>query len=201
MKSFYFKLRVLLFTLAFGLASIPFFNGPAERWREIPVNIPQIESQAPLQIYPWESTVEPQIPVREMVKQKRDLSQYNFGGDVSSCGFVLTTEFAKCLKEKKAARDFILNHWQEKKLAYLVYNVSGEDAGVEFHIVIEPDENGDWHMLWFGERWGMPPNRGTFIEDVRQVKIKRAGRSDYPYDRGTEYLSFLDKNGQEIERW
>jgi hypothetical protein len=201
MKRFYYRFRILLLTLALGLASVAFFNGLGDRQREIPVNIPQIKSESPLYVHPWQSAVEPQDRVKEIIKQGRNLSQYDFGGEVSNCVVVLVRELAKCEKEKGAVRNFILKHWQDKKLAYLVYNVSGMDAGVEYHIVIEPDENGDWRMLWFGERWGMPPNEGTFIEDVRQVKLKRAGRDDYPYEVGTKYLSFLDKDGQEIERW
>jgi hypothetical protein len=198
MKRFYFKFRVLLLTLAFGLTSVPFFNGLYERWSRIPVNLPQTESESPLYVHPWQSHVEPKIEVKELIKEGRDLSLYDFGGDISNCGMILVTEAVKCEKEYAAARNFIWQHWQEKKLAYIVYNVSGTDAGVEFHIVIEPDENGEWHMIWFGERWGVD-NEGTIIHDVKEVKRKRAENGSGKVFLGN--LSFLDKNGQEVERW
>lgn len=38
--------------LAFGLASVPFFNGLFEQWTEISVNLPQVESSSPIYVQP-----------------------------------------------------------------------------------------------------------------------------------------------------
>jgi len=35
-----------MFTI--GLASVPFFNELYEKWTEIPVNLPQVESESPI---------------------------------------------------------------------------------------------------------------------------------------------------------
>ena len=198
-KSLCFRFRVLLQTLALGLASVPLFNSLYKTGDEIPLNLPQIESESPLYVYPLQPVAKQQEPVQEIIKRGRDLTRYVFGGEVSNCGLVLITEVDKCEREKSATRKFIWKHWQEKNRAYIVYNVSGVDAGVEYHIVIEPDEMGDWHILWIGERWGMPPNEGIFTEDVRSIKLKTAGKDNYPYEAGTKYLVFLDKNGEEVE--
>jgi hypothetical protein len=38
--------------LAFGLASVPFFNGLYAKWNEIPVELPQLVSETPIYVFP-----------------------------------------------------------------------------------------------------------------------------------------------------
>jgi hypothetical protein len=52
MKFSYNHFRIFLMMFALGLASVPFFNGLLEKWTEIPVNLPQVESEQPLIIDP-----------------------------------------------------------------------------------------------------------------------------------------------------
>jgi hypothetical protein len=52
MKKFYSRCRIFLLTFAVGLACVPFFNDIYKRQTEIPVNLPQIQSEAPLYIIP-----------------------------------------------------------------------------------------------------------------------------------------------------
>ena len=51
MKRFYSQFRVMLMTLAFGLASVSLFNELNRKWIEIPVNLPQIKSGTLLKVF------------------------------------------------------------------------------------------------------------------------------------------------------
>ena len=48
MKQFYSRFRVMLLTFAFGLAVVPFSNDLYEKWSEIPVDLPEVESEIPI---------------------------------------------------------------------------------------------------------------------------------------------------------
>src|SRR5215204_4047705 len=195
MKRFYYRLRILLFTLALGLASVPFFSSFGGNNRELAVNLPVIESESPLVVTFYKPK---KSEIDEIIKRGRDLPSYAFVGSFSNClGFRRMMHY-KCEVEKRSAREFLWKSWQNKKLAYLTYNFDGVDMSAEYHIFVEPDESGLWHVQMIGERWEMPPNKGIFIEDVRRIKLKTAGKDDYPYDVGTKYLMFLDKNGEEV---
>jgi hypothetical protein len=193
MKRFHYRFRILLFTLALGLASVPFFSSLGGNSA---VNLPVIESESPLVVTvskPKKSEID------EIVKRGRDLTSYAFVGSFSNClGFGKTMDY-KCEEEKRAAREFLWNSWRNKKLAYLTYNFNGVDASAEYHILVEPGESGKWHVLLIGERWATPPNAGLFIEDIRRIKFKTAGENDNPYEAGTKYLVFLDKNGEIVK--
>src|SRR5687767_2508222 len=48
MKPFYSRFRVMLLTFTFGLAVVPFSNLLFEKWSEIPVDLPEVESDSPI---------------------------------------------------------------------------------------------------------------------------------------------------------
>jgi hypothetical protein len=178
------------------MASVPFFSSFGGNNRELAVNLPVIESESPLVV---KVNKLEKSEVDGIIKRGRDLTSYAFVSNFSNClGFGKKMPY-KCEEEKRSARKFLLNSWQNKKLAYLTYNFNGADMSGEYHILVEPDESGQWHVLLIGERWGMPPNKGIFINDVKRIKLKTAGKDDYPYEDGTKYLVLLDKNGELIE--
>jgi hypothetical protein len=194
MKRFYFRFRILLFTLALGLASVPFFSGFGIE-QENAIKLPVIESESPLIV----TVNKPQkSEIDEIVKRGRGLTSYAYFGSFSNClGFGRKIS-DKCEEEKRSARQFLWNSWQNKKTAHLTYNFDGVDSSSEHHIFVEPDESGKWHVLLVIERWGAPPNRGIFIKDIRRIKFKIAGEDDTPYEAGMKYLEFLDKNGEAV---
>ena len=181
--------------LAFGLASVPFINGLYANWTEISVNLPQVESNTPLYIQ-----LPKPLPEPETIVQNRNLSDYEFGGNFSNCNEIEETEIRKCEANADKARNFILKYWQTKKRAYIVYERIGTHGGNDHHIFIEPDENGNWHII---ERWetGFPIIDGRdfrFVksQDSRDVKRKPKTK-DVDWMPGKYYLQFFDKDGNE----
>lgn len=192
MKRFYYRFRVLLFTLALGLASVPFFSGFGGSQPQTAVELPAIESESPLVVaIPKPKSGE----VDKLINQGRDLTAYTVVANFSNCLGFHKTMSGKCEDEKRAAREFVRQSLQNKKRAYLSYNFEGVDTSAEYHFLVEPDESGRWHVLLIVERSAAPPDGGIFIRDIRQVKFKTAGKDDYPFEAGTKYLVFLDKNG------
>src|SRR5690242_18507206 len=98
MKRFYSRFRIMLLTLALGMASVTFFNGLYERWSEISVDLPQVQSETPIYVFPKQVLTESVLRERELANQARDLSIYDFGGESSNCfnhGFN-HSEFQNC---------------------------------------------------------------------------------------------------------
>ncbi len=137
--------------------------------------------------------------------QNRNLSEYEYGGIIPSCFNNFEISVKECEASENRARDFILRHWQNKKRAYIIIEYGGTDVFGERHVFIEPNNNGQWEIVWredvgisnFVMR-GFQSN--IIVETARFIKIKRATNEedDYPHKLGTSYLIFLDKDGKEI---
>ncbi len=55
MKKLYFRFRILLMTFALGLASVFMFDGSLKSSNEIPVNLPKVQSESPIIVFPKEA--------------------------------------------------------------------------------------------------------------------------------------------------
>ncbi len=51
MNKLYFRLRIFLLTLAFGMAFVPFSNAVYQKWTTIPVDLPQVESSRVINVF------------------------------------------------------------------------------------------------------------------------------------------------------
>src|SRR5437899_6917316 len=78
-------------------------------------------------------------PPKETPTENRDLSAYSFGGHLG-CKTPLIRESRRCQSSLRNARDFIWNHWRDKKRGYLVVTTTSADAASDVHIFIEPDD-------------------------------------------------------------
>jgi hypothetical protein len=79
------------------------------------------------------------------------------------------------------ARDFVWEHWQNKKRGYLRITFDSVDAVSTSHIFIEPDSQGAWQIVWRIARWHA---------------IMRDSLDDMPVLRQVEKSK--NKNGQAI---
>lgn len=203
MKRFYQGFRPMLFTLALGLMSVYFFNSLSESWNEVSVKLPQVETESPLYVLPFET---PKLATDEELFQGRDLSLYDFGL-FPNCDVSLSKS-NKCRKERKKAREFIWNHWRAKKRTYIIYDWTGHDA--DTRIFIEPDKSGKWVIVWrrkdgcgdcmyqIGEE-GIKFYLGVIERKFYSIKYKRAQEDEfYGLEKGERYLSLIDENGEEM---
>jgi hypothetical protein len=130
----------------------------------------------------------------------RNLSLYYFGGR-QGCGIVRRSQLSRCEASIRRARDFIWEHWQEKKRGYVIVKWGGDDAQSDAHIFVEPDESGSWHVVWKWERifaLSMPNDISGRIDNVPGIRAVERRRAMDRYKMGPWYLSFLGKDGEEI---
>ena len=134
----------------------------------------------------------------------RDLSQYAFGGRLG-CTHPFPRDSPRCEKSLQQARNFIWKHWQQKTRGYVVVKRATVDAGMNAHIFIEPDERGNWRIVWREElvyAASVPnatPGSVGQLTDIRSINRKRATETDIDFRLGTPYLVFLDQTGTEVE--
>ncbi len=138
------------------------------------------------------------------IAQKRDLRIYDDGGHINCrLGMVrysgeTANDFSpeRCLLPK--LRDFVWEHWQSKKRAYIRISFDSVDAVSTSHLFIEPDSDGQWHVVW---RIARHNNRITDIPNVRSIRRRPAIREDVECrcNPGTMLLSFIDWEGDEIQ--
>jgi hypothetical protein len=181
MKPGYLKFRILLFTLALGLASVRFFIFLYEEWTVVRVDLPQVQSETPIFVYARNPAFYHKITDEELI-QDRDLSLYDL--------------YCLSWRERSQVRKLIFKYWEAKKQAYINYVNCAGDSCSEIHIFIEPDNNGKWLIVlrYTGDL------RYPFLEEERgfSLKFKRATEDEYPLGKGQFFLSVLDKNGKEI---
>ena len=187
--------------LALGLSSATFFNTLSEKWMEVRVDLPQVQSDTPIFVYPYNPPFYKKFTDEDLI-QNRDLSLYEIRDEFSNCfnhGFG-DSEFRNCQKQQFQARNFILKHWKEKKRGYIIYEWSGCDSGGRTHIFVEPDSSGEWSVILRSTG----DYRYQNLEETKgySVKYKRAtSDDDYPFKIGTYFLSVLDENGEEVDKF
>lgn len=111
--------------------------------------------------------IENKITVEE-IYQGRDLSQYD--KEVTS-----DCQTYKCIEKKM--RNFIWEHWKNKKRGYITNQLKGIDVSFTDHIFIESMENGDWRILWRVERYQYSDIVEGYIDDyVNIISVKKDGQ-------------------------
>ena len=144
-------------------------------------------------------------PTAETPAANRNLSDYAFGGHLV-CNDAYSRNSPRCQSSYRKARDFIWNHWREKKRAYIVVMVTSPDAGSDVHIFIEPDAANVWRVVWRSKSLYCASCRGSDTggiyqsPEMRSIERKRAGETDVDVPFGTTYLVFLDARRNEVER-
>lgn len=137
-------------------------------------------------------------PEPKTIFQDRDLSVYDFGGQIAHCYNNFSIPAKECQLSEIQAREFIYKHWQQKKRAYIILGCNGHCK--EYYVFIEPDINGFWRIVWRAEFSDFERDFSTNIlnEDITSVVYKIAKEDEFSsYEVGTKYLSFLDKSGKE----
>ena len=145
-------------------------------------------------------------PTKETPTADRDLLAYEFGGHLG-CKTPLIRESRRCQSSLRKARDFIWNHWREKKRGYVVVTMTSPDSAKDVHMFIEHDIAGAWRVVWrsgtlYCASCPGPHTPGAIYQsaEMRSLEQKRATETDINWPVGTRYLVFLDTYGNEVER-
>lgn len=133
----------------------------------------------------------------EDVAQKRDMTLYNNGGYFDCRDWVSKDEPRGVCDEKKV-RDFIWQHWTEKKRGYVRLTYDSVDAKSTSHIFIEPDEKGEWSVTWRIVRFHAMPQLNNQITDV--AKIVTVERVENKQKKALWALVFKNRSGSIMEK-
>ena len=184
MKGIFVKFRVILLTLALGLASVPFFSMLHEKWTEVYVEVPQVESSTPLYVTPYE-----RLEVAT-ITQNRELSLYEFGGYYPYCSEVKSLQTQKCEANLEKGRDFVWKHWNAKKQSYIIVDKND-------YLFIEPDSSGKWHIAVRSELTTTYSCGKMFNEsDIRSLKFMMDINDNSSSKRRKSRLWFFDWEGK-----
>ena len=89
------------------------------------------------------------------------------------------------------AREFIWEHWQNKKRGYLRFSGNTVDSTGTSHIFIEPDDKGIWQIAWLTVHvHALIGNSVSYSPIIRRVERTKE------YNRKT-ILKFKDADGEE----
>lgn len=138
-------------------------------------------------------------PYPGTILEDRDLRTYDFGGEIVDCRLKRGSELAQHLAEVERARTFILDHWQSKKRAYIIFVYCGVDTISEFHTFIEPADNGEWQIEFRQpvRNTNLGPSERIVATTANGLKLRRDTADD---KRRTESscLALLDSDGEEV---
>lgn len=121
----------------------------------------------------------------ENITEKRDMSQYADGGHIDCHGF-------RC--NQREIPKFIWRHWTKKKRGYIRATYSGIDVVWTEHIFIEPNEKGEWGILWrvVREQVSMPSE--YWLDDAVEIVSVDRIRINSRYEKYK--LVFKNKHGE-----
>jgi hypothetical protein len=128
------------------------------------------------------------------IAQERNLSVYDSGGHFNCRNWVTEQDRTEINCDVPVVRNFIWQHWRDRRRGYIRITFDSVDAVSTSHIFIEPDSNGNWHVAWrIVRHFGMV----TDIPDI--VSVERAIRRRN--DRSGSYvLVFKGREGDVIQR-
>jgi hypothetical protein len=128
------------------------------------------------------------------ITQNRDMSQYEEGGHFW-CRNRPYGNFGDIKRGEKKVRDFIWQHWTEKKRGYIKFTCGYTDTSRTIHYFIEPNEKGEWNIAR-RDIFQNLENEKTMMNDVL-ISIERIETENNNSDWT---LISRNKTGEIIER-
>jgi hypothetical protein len=114
----------------------------------------------------------------------RDLKQYGGGGHFDCRKWTRPQGAAQTDCDTPQVRDFIWQHWQDKRRGYIRITFDTVDAVSTAHIFIEPNQQGIWHVAW---RWARHSGEITDLPEI--VSVERVTPEKNRYKRWLIYSS------------
>lgn len=108
---------------------------------------------------------------------------------------------------ESVARSFIWDHWQQRRRGYTVVSFSSVDAVSTNHVLVEPDRNGRWQIVYKIVRHSGILDELPTIRQVRRVVRGRGPdewitlSSDDACDPKGFKLEFFDDHGEFVTGW
>jgi hypothetical protein len=122
----------------------------------------------------------------------RNLAEYDAGGSFwchlrSNEG---TGNEGDPMRGERTVRDFIWQHWTEKRKGYIIFNCGGIDTSYTSHSFIEPNANGDWVVH---DRSVSRQSDGTkAMTSSDMTSVKKIG----PRKKGDEWVIEISGEGE-----
>jgi hypothetical protein len=117
----------------------------------------------------------------QVILEGRDLSIYE-KADTDQCGT------RDCMERKM--REFIWQHWENKKRGYISRSTQGMDITNSYHIFIEPNDQGEWFINWkSASKKAMLGN--DLFEILELVPVKKINNRNRKYE-----LELINKDGE-----
>lgn len=120
----------------------------------------------------------------DLIFQNREMSLYD-KKEVSAC----TSD--ECIKEM---RDFIWDHWNDKKPGYLKRHLPGEKLSATEYIFIEPNQNGEWVVIWKNFFDHSIPEYSSFVERIGTVSLHKS-------NNGEQILIYKSESGNILRQF
>lgn len=139
------------------------------------------------------------LPEPETMTGNRDLSQYHFGGGLD----YQDADHGTQERFEKEVRGFILTQWREKARGYVTFNPPCIDCSNPQYFFIEPDGDGTWTVVWrmYDSNKSRSWSTTIYQETAYDIQLRHVRKGDRTVRTGVSYLSFLDKDGKEVQRF
>ncbi len=197
MKSPLYWFRIALRTFALGLAVFYLWKGPSIASSEVSVDLPKIQSgEDVLVIFPaTQQDINPYVYDYQKVKivGDRDLSLYDLGEYSDECSWASGAERDVCLDKRRAAQQFIVDHFASKHRGYIEIGLPCVDCSPVYHVFIEPDRTGHWDFsITLATNGPGRTSRG------HTLKFRAPTSNERMRGQSNEVLSFIDDSGKEV---
>jgi DNA polymerase III epsilon subunit-like protein len=114
----------------------------------------------------------------EGLTQNRDMALYDKAGQFDCRGFYPKDKPKGECNENKI-RDFIWQHWTNKKLGYIGITYNTVDSISTFHMFIEPNDKGKWNSVWrIARNQAMSKPQMTDISGISVEKVRDKPKTD-----------------------
>ncbi|HJS52789.1 MAG TPA: hypothetical protein VJ781_12885 [Pyrinomonadaceae bacterium] len=145
-------------------------------------------------------------PPLETEAGERDLSQYEYGGEIKNCAAIIYGEEdeakgQRCLAELEKARSFIQEHFEKHQLGYVIIDSPHINTTGRNYFFIEPDGTGeDWEIRIRGRVPGPYTrfNRNVNTWYYTEVFRRRIEEDDGYIEAGTSALVLRSRGVYEL---
>lgn len=125
------------------------------------------------------------------IDEGRKLSEYEYG-EKQTCLSYLNGKRHDQFSGEEKVRDFILDHWNEKRRGYISYSCSGIDTTNTSYFFVEPKVGDSWNVV----EKSLYTNVSTKDRKVTSAVFVDVKRVDSVGDQAAFYVELIGTNGE-----